>query len=111
MSKNKDLPAVAEVEQHHWNCEHCIEFNAICTELLCSDFVRFLDDYVEQTLSPERRAIFDRHMTVCPDCIAYLDSYRRTIAMGKAAGEDIGGAAEPIPEGLIRAILDASNDP
>ncbi|MFT5050268.1 MAG: anti-sigma factor RsiW [Chlamydiales bacterium] len=100
----------AEVEHHHRECANCIEFNTICTELLCNDFVRFLDDYAEESLPPERRAMFDRHMTVCPDCIAYLDFYRRTIAMGEAAGADTGDAAAPIPEALIRAILDASKD-
>ena len=97
----------AEVELHHRDCQNCIEFNTICAELPCRDFVQFLGEYVEDRLSTERRAIFERHMTVCPDCTAYLDSYRRTIELGAESARDEERREEQLPEELVRAILHA----
>jgi hypothetical protein len=52
--------------------------------------------------------VFERHPANCVECRAYLASYRRTIALGKAAFEDAGAPAlESVPESLVRAILDA----
>jgi len=96
----------AQVEQHHRECGLCVGFNRTHAELLCSDFVRFLDSYVENAISHERRAIFERHMTVCPDCSAYLDSYRRTIAFSADSAQV---PEDAVPEELILAILNASN--
>jgi len=64
----------------------------------CKDVITFLDDYVAETLPPERRESFDRHLAACASCVAYLASYRTTITLAKATIEDI-------PPEVITAIL------
>lgn len=59
-----------------------------------------------------QRAEFERHLAVCPECVAYLRTYRQTIALGRAAYAD-----EPfsdaccMPEELVRAIVAALGKP
>lgn len=92
-------------------CEACAELHRLAFELSCREFVEFLDDYVEGTLDPERRAVFDRHLTICPDCTNYLDSYRKTIELGRMALRGEGATPPgPVPESLLQAILDALDD-
>jgi len=78
--------------------------------ITCKELVDFLMDYVENDLPPEQRAEFERHLAVCPrpPCVAYLESYRETIALGRAAMTSPGPqASEAVPEELVQAILAA----
>ena len=76
--------------------------------MTCHELTDFLLDYVSNELPTETREAFDRHLNVCPDCRRYLDSYRKTIEMSKAAfsAPPAVDAAE-IPEELVAAILKA----
>ncbi|MFQ5513471.1 MAG: anti-sigma factor family protein [Myxococcota bacterium] len=74
--------------------------------MTCREMVEFLMDYLEGELPAEPRDTFEEHMRRCPPCVAYLESYRRTIALGKAAcSEPEGPVPDDVPEELIRAIL------
>jgi len=80
----------------------------LADELACREFVEFLHAYVGDELGPTRRALFDRHLALCPDCRAYLESYRQTIELGRLAMTTAAGPSElPVPPDLIRAILAA----
>jgi anti-sigma factor RsiW len=76
--------------------------------MTCREFIGFLMEYQSGNLPPVERQVFDRHVGGCPACRAYLDNYRKTIEMGRAAFQ---GESEPlppeVPEELIRAILTA----
>ena len=75
----------------------------------CSEVLEFLWAYVSGELPPERAHEFDRHLSVCPSCVAYLDSYRKTIALSRESFQP--DAREPgeedLPEDLIQAVLAA----
>jgi anti-sigma factor RsiW len=72
----------------------------------CSDLITtFLAEYVEGTLPPETRADFEHHLDVCASCVAYLRTYRETIAMAAAAGTAPRIDMQDVPEDLIKAIL------
>jgi anti-sigma factor RsiW len=75
----------------------------------CREFTEFLHEYLFGNLPAEERAEFDRHLAECPWCVAYLDSYRKTILLGKAAFAASEDAPPPAvaPEELIQAILRA----
>lgn len=73
--------------------------------LPCREIIAFLADYIDDALALETRSEFDRHLAVCPSCVAYLASYRVTIRMAKAASIDA-EAGDP-PEELVRAIVAA----
>ena len=69
--------------------------------LTCKDVNQFLVDYLEGTLDPRLRRRFERHLARCPQCSAYLDQYRQTIALVKEDGEV---ALDP-PEELVELTL------
>ena len=74
--------------------------------MICQEFIEFLLDYDEGRLPPDVRARFDEHLTVCPDCVNYLASYRATIALGKRAfASQEAPLPESVPEELVQAIL------
>lgn len=74
--------------------------------MTCQEFIDFLMDYDEGVLPSDQRAQFDEHLSVCPDCVNYLASYRATKAMGKSAFS-VGCEPLPpeVPPELIQAIL------
>ncbi|HVT43044.1 MAG TPA: zf-HC2 domain-containing protein [Thermoanaerobaculia bacterium] len=74
--------------------------------LPCSEVIAFLADYLANELAEEIRAEFQRHLVVCPSCIAYLRSYEQTIRMAKLAAIDT-SEIDDAPEDLINAILEA----
>jgi anti-sigma factor RsiW len=77
-------------------------------ELTCRELAEFLMAYEDDELPPEARAEFDAHLAVCPDCVAYLASYRTTVALGRRAFADEDAAAfEQVPEELVEAVLAA----
>jgi anti-sigma factor RsiW len=71
----------------------------------CKDFADFVMQYLDGQLDEATRARFDQHLTVCPDCVAYLRQYRDTVRAGATAYAD--EPAADVPEDLVRAILDA----
>jgi len=72
--------------------------------ITCRQLIDFLGDYVEGELPPPDRHELERHLAVCPSCLAYLDSYVMTRQLGRAALRDEAGAAQ-VPEELVRRIL------
>ena len=72
--------------------------------MTCRDVDQFLLDYLEGTLSVGVRVRFTAHLAVCSECRRYLDSYRQTVALGRAALVET-EPTPPIPEKLVHAIL------
>lgn len=76
--------------------------------MTCRELIEFLIDYTSGTLTSEARAEFDRHLAVCPHCVAYLQNYRETIRAGAAAfGDPEDAVPEDVPEELVQAVLAA----
>jgi anti-sigma factor RsiW len=76
--------------------------------MTCHELIEFLDRYVEETVSEEERREFDRHLAVCPACVAYVDGYRATIELTRtalAAPDDL--VPGTVPEELVAAVLAA----
>ena len=58
--------------------------------LTCREMVELVTEYIEGTMPPRLRAIFEAHLSVCPGCTAYLEQMRQTIqALGKLTEETI----------------------
>lgn len=77
--------------------------------MTCREVLDFLMSYLEGDLPPEVRAAFDKHLSLCPSCVAYLESYRTTVDLGKAAFSD--EAPPKVPEEVVQAMLTALNRP
>ena len=96
------------LRSHHAECPACQELVKQHQELSCRDFVEFVGDYLEDALEPGQLRGFERHLEICEDCVRFLESYRETVRLGRAA---FAPSEEPVPgdvpEDLIQAILDA----
>jgi anti-sigma factor RsiW len=71
--------------------------------MTCQQLIDFIGRYRENELSRDERAEFDRHLAVCPSCVAYLKTYERTVLLAKASADDQVPAS--VPESLVKAIL------
>lgn len=69
----------------------------------CREIVDFLMDFVEGDLPAEQAAAFKEHLLDCPCCAKYMDCYRKAVELGRTACRE----CEPVPEDLIKAILNA----
>ncbi len=69
----------------------------------CREVYEFLGDYYAGELDPMRTSAFERHLSLCASCRAYVDSYRRIVEMEKDAFADPALASPP--EELVEAIL------
>jgi len=67
-------------------------------DLTCRDGVEMLMDYLEGTLRPPEREAIEAHVTGCPRCVAFIESYRRTPSILRAA------TAEALPADLARSL-------
>jgi anti-sigma factor RsiW len=75
--------------------------------MTCRELSDFIADYLSGELPEEHRRIFEQHVARCSDCSHYLDSYRRTVALGRSAFADDEATPPEVPAGLIKAILSA----
>jgi anti-sigma factor RsiW len=74
----------------------------------CREFVEFIMSYLEGQATHAERETFDEHIGDCPPCLAYLETYRETIAMGRQACADPEGPIpDDVPEALVQAVLAA----
>jgi anti-sigma factor RsiW len=74
-------------------------------DLSCREVLDFLAAYLEGELELVVRAAFERHLTLCPQCVDYLEGYRETIRLGRAAYDLDGPVPAEVPEELVEAIL------
>lgn len=76
--------------------------------ITCRELIDFIADYLDDRLDRDQRHDFERHLSVCPSCVNYLDAYKKTIALGKQALAPTDEPARGVaPEGLIKAIKSA----
>lgn len=71
--------------------------------ITCRELIDFIASYMDGDLAPPMRHEFERHLKVCPACVAYFEAYQQTVKLGKAAMAPTDDPA-PVPEGLVRAI-------
>jgi anti-sigma factor RsiW len=76
------------------------------TELTCRQFIDFIQDFLDGELSPRERTVFELHLTICPDCVNYLQSYQTAQALSKMAAV-VESEKKAIPDELVQAILAA----
>jgi anti-sigma factor RsiW len=57
-------------------------------DLSCRELVELVTDYVEGTLDRRTRSRFERHISGCPHCTAYLEQIRETVRLTGMLRED-----------------------
>ena len=75
--------------------------------ITCRELVEFLDQYISGEMPAARAVVFQEHLAGCPDCVNYVDSYRRTIRLGQMAPAK-SDAPAAAPEDLVKAVLMAT---
>ncbi len=80
-------------------------------DLVCQQVVELVTDYLEGALDRRGRRRFERHLRNCPNCTAYLEQMRVTIATaGSLAPEDFTPEAGEEFTRLYRAWRDEEPD-
>jgi len=65
----------------------------------CKQVADLVLNYLNETLAPRIKREFDQHLRICPDCVAFLNTYRKTVAVAKSI------RAEDMPEQVRHNIL------
>ena len=80
-------------------------------ELVCQQVVELVSDYLEGALTRRDRRRFERHIRACPNCTAYLEQMRVTIATaGRLTPEDLSPEARDEFTELFRSWRDDRPD-
>lgn len=74
--------------------------------MTCREFTEFLDAWLDGALPADQRTAFEHHLSICRDCVVYLDTYRRTVDACRNLRATDPVPAE-VPEDLVAAILRA----
>lgn len=65
----------------------------------CKQMTELLVDYLNDTLGPAVRRDFMQHLAICPDCVAFLNTYKKTVQITRAV------RAEEMPAKIRDNIL------
>ena len=75
--------------------------------MTCRELAEFIMDYLSGDLPAEVKSAFEHHLTLCPNCVSYIASYKSTTEMGRRAFTDEETLAE-VPDDLVKAIVAAT---
>ncbi|TWT30920.1 anti-sigma factor family protein [Blastopirellula retiformator] len=76
-------------------------------KLSCKEIYEYLADFLDNALPNNQQEVMETHLEHCPCCKHYLDNYRETLVLGKAACCNKMNPPPPAPDALINAILAA----
>lgn len=61
----------------------------------CQQVADFIMDYLTGELHPDTASQFEEHMSICPDCVSFLNTYKKTVEITRSLQcEDIPGEME-----------------
>ncbi len=69
------------------------------TDPTCRQATELIADYLSDRLDPVVKRKFERHLSICPDCVNFLNTYKKTVA---AAGSL---RVRALPVGLRNNVL------
>ena len=69
--------------------------------MTCRELTELLLEYIQGELDPDLREHISRHLSLCPPCEAYVDTYRITIQLTRRL------PAAPMPPELAERLEDA----
>jgi anti-sigma factor RsiW len=55
---------------------------------ICREIAELLLDYTTGELDPETAAAFEEHLRLCPDCLAFLKTYKKTVQVTRSLRYD-----------------------
>ena len=79
----------------------------------CRECVDFILAYLDNELSEDERAQFQKHLDMCPPCKKFIDEYQDCIRAASCCydEEEDKPVSDKVPEALVSAILSARKKP
>jgi len=72
----------------------------VVTERTCKEVTALILDYLNDVLNPSVKRDFKRHLRICPDCVNFLNTYKKATSVTRTIGP------EEIPPKIRENILD-----
>jgi Putative zinc-finger len=72
----------------------------VLTNRTCKEITGLIFGYLNDTLSPSVRRDFKHHLRICPDCVNFLNTYKKTASVTRSI------RPEEIPPKIRQNILD-----
>ncbi len=47
----------------------------------CKKVTSLIQDYITGELEPDIASELEKHLSICPDCVAFLNTYKKTIGL------------------------------
>ncbi|MBI4527822.1 MAG: zf-HC2 domain-containing protein [Deltaproteobacteria bacterium] len=69
------------------------------TNKTCKQIADLVFNYLNDKLEPAVKRDFQRHLSICPDCVSFLNTYKKTVAVTRSV------RAEEIPPKVRNKIL------
>lgn len=69
--------------------------------LACQQVVELLTDHLEGALPPRLTKLLDQHLAMCPNCTAFLEQLRASIALASTI------PPTEVPDDVVDALADA----
>src|SRR5438309_6925057 len=57
------------------------------TDKTCDQVTALVLGYLTDNLSASVRREFEQHLTICPDCMNFLNTYKKTVAVTKSVNQ------------------------
>ena len=51
------------------------------TNKTCRQISDLVFDYLNEKLTPAAKRDFEQHLSICPDCVSFISTYRKTVAV------------------------------
>ncbi len=76
--------------------------------ITCAEFEDFIISYLDGSLSPGQRRVFELHLAVCRECRNYLAAYRSAMSVTRdVLDAQTADTLADVPEDLVSAVLAA----
>ncbi|MGH7844043.1 MAG: anti-sigma factor family protein [Candidatus Binatia bacterium] len=50
----------------------------------CKGATSLIDNYLNEDLAPGVKLLFEEHLRACPDCVAFLNTYKKTLELARS---------------------------
>jgi anti-sigma factor RsiW len=70
----------------------------------CEEFVADVTNWMEGALDADQRSLIEEHLSICPDCVRYVDQLRAALTVLRAASEPAPG---PLRDALLAALRES----
>jgi anti-sigma factor RsiW len=71
-------------------------------DITCKKATDLIIDYLDGELDPDINSAFEEHLSDCPDCVAFLNTYKKTVQIFKSLYRNI--SSKKMNKGIQKTI-------